>query len=365
MAYARRSYRITANAVDLGTTTTGSAKIMAENQTVDLDDVDQVYGVVESVQVGWNVMAEATLKEVDKTSLGGKILAGSVYAGADGAETFYDLQSVPVSSEDRSVVLVFHPTDKADSDFSEDLVIWKAVQKSRVELVGDRTKFQEVPVSWTALPDFNRPRDGFTGSATYMRIGSKNAVSTAPDFIGIILGRKNEAPYKHHPASSLDSYSTMQLEAYGFWSDDDTVTVDLDDATNVNATDTSFVYDAKSTASYSLTGKYMKIGTERVYVVSDTQATFTTGTLVVRRAAGFSTAATHSDNATMTLQKNVYSFNVTGRCTWTSGTPAAATVSDATSTKGLATWVAGSSSTAVTAAIGSTTSKNHTITTVA
>lgn len=364
MAYARRSYRIYADGVDLGTTTTGSAKIMAENQTVDLDDVDQVYGVVESVQVGWNVGAEATLKEVDKTSLGGKILAGSVYAGVDGSETFYDLQSVPVNSEDRAVVLIFHPTDKADADFSEDIILWKAVQKSKVELVGNRTKFQEVPVSWTALPDFTRPRAGFTGSATYMRIGSKNAVSTAPNFIGIILGKKNAEPYKHHPASSLDSYGSTQLEAYGFWSQDDTVTCALNDATDVNSTDTAFVYDAKSTAGYSFTGKYLKCGTEILYCLTDTQATDTTGTLTVRRAAGYSTAATHLDNATITLQKDVYSFNVTGRSTWAASDATKASVSDSTATKGLVSWVAAGTSN-ITATISSTTSKNHVITAVA
>lgn len=364
MAYSRKSYRVSADGIDLGTTTTGSAKIMAENQTVDLDDVDQIYGVIESVQVGWDVGAEATFKEVDKTSLGGKILAGSVYVGVDGAEVFYDLQTVPINSDDRAVVLIFHPTDKADSDFSEDIVIWRAVQKSKVELVGDRTKFQEVPVSWKALPDFNRPREGFTNSATYMRIGSKNAVSSAPDFIGIILGRKNEAPYKHHPASSLDSYGTTQLESYGFWSDDDTVTVNLNDATDVNATDTSWIYDAKSSLGYSLTGKYLKCGTEVLYVVSDTQATDTTGTLVVRRASGYSTAAAHLDNATITLQKNVYAFNVTGRSTWAHSDAIKATVSDSTATKGLVTWVAAGTSN-ITAAISSTTSKNHVITAVA
>ena len=364
MAYARKSYRVTADGVDLGTTTTGSAKIMAENITVDLDDVDQIYGVIESVQVGWDVGAEATFKEVDKTSLGGKILAGSVYVGVDGAETFYDLQTVPVNSDDRAVVLIFHPTDNADDDFSEDIILWRAVQKSRVELVGDRTKFQEVSVSWKALPDFNRPRDNFTGSATYMRIGSKNAVSTAPDFIGIILGKKNEAPYKHHPASSLDSYGSTQLESYGFWSEDDTVTVDLNDATDINATDTAVVYDGKSSAGYSLTGKFMKLGTERVYVVTDTQATDTTGTLTVRRAAGFSTAAAHLDNAVLTLQKNVYSFNVTGRSTWAASDATKAAVSNSTATKGLVTWVAAGTSN-ITAAISSTTSKNHVITAVA
>lgn len=364
MAYTRKSYRVSADGVDLGTTTTGSAKIMAENQTVDLDDVDQIYGVIESVQVGWDVGAEATFKEVDKTSLGGKILAGSVYVGVDGAETFYDLQTVPVNSDDRAVVLIFHPTDKADDDFSEDVILWRAVQKSKVELVGDRTKFQEVPVSWKALPDFNRPRDGFTNSATYMRIGSKNAVSTAPDFIGIILGKKNEAPYKHHPASSLDSYGTMQLEAYGFWSADDTVTVDLNDATDINTTDTAVVYDAKSSLGYSLTGKYVKVGTEVLYVVLDTQATDTTGTLTVRRAAGYSTAAAHLDNAVITLQKNVYAFNVTGRSTWASSDATKATVSNSTATKGLAEWVAAGTTNA-TATISSTTSKNHVITAVA
>ena len=163
----------------------------------------------------------------------------------------------------------------------------------------------------------------------------------------------------------MDSYGSTQLEAYGFWSQDDTVTCALNDATDVNSTDTAFVYDAKSTAGYSFTGKYLKCGTEILYCVTDTQATDTTGTLTVRRAAGYSTAATHLDNATITLQKDVYSFNVTGRCTWVSSAPTYITVSDSTATKGLAQWVLGGNTTNITAAISSTTSKNHVMTAVA
>jgi hypothetical protein len=358
------SYNMLIDGVDVGIVKTGS-KIDINQNTVSLNDVDQYFGTVAETQQGWSITASVTLYEVQYSTLMALISAGKVNNVVSGTSTAYDFDTVPVNLVSNSSEVIFRPTDSASGDFSNDVVFWKANVSVTLSLMGDRTKYQEIPVTITAYPDTSRARSGYPYSATYARIGSFAISATDPDYIGIIAGRTATAPYKHVPAVTLDSYGTLQLEAFGAWITNTTTTAALDDATDINTTDTAVVYDAKS-AAVDFTGKYYTIGTEVFYCSADSGGTGATGTLTSQRAACFSTAAAHLDNAAITLLETPIIYRYTNVAEWASSSTADMTIgnSNTTGNKGKGTWVS-SGSTNVTAASsdGTPTSKNCVVTT--
>lgn len=327
--------------LDMGLMQTG-AKWGIEGQMVEITDADQFTSVCASQQRGWMPTLTMILYEVDTSTLAGKILYGAVNTVTDGTDTAYDFDTVPVDNfVERAGELVLHPTDNADDDLSDDLVYWLAFPKPKIELESNRTKYQQVPVDWTVFPDTTRARSGYTNSATYARIGSKNVSQVAPTFVGVMWGGKNVTPYKHVPAISIDSDTVIKAEAYGAWrSTTGGVTITENEAGNVSATVKTMAYDAKSTASYSFTGKYITNGTEVCYVSTDTQATSTTGTVTFQRAALYSTAATHADNQVWTECTSVIVYRVTNGSTWASSSTGDFTAGNTASTKGVVTWIA-------------------------
>jgi len=358
------SYNMLIDGVDVGIVKTGS-KIDINQSTVSLTDVDQYFGTVAETQVGWAVTASVTLYEVQYSTLMALISAGKVNNVVSGTNTAYDFDTVPVNLVSNAAEVIFRPTDSASGDFSNDVVFWKANVSVTLTLMGDRTKYQEIPVTITAYPDTSRARAGYPYSATYARIGSFAISATDPDYIGIIAGRTATAPYKHVPAATLDSYGTLQLEAFGAWITSTSTTCLLNDATDINATDTAIVYDAKS-ASVDFTGKYVLCGTEVIYVSADSGGTGATGTLTGQRAACFSTAAAHIDNAAITLLETPIVYRYTNAATWASSSTPDATVGDSNTTgnKGKVTWVSSGSTNITAAASDATpTSKNCVVTT--
>lgn len=326
--------------LDMGLMKIG-AKWGMEGQMVEITDSDQFTGIAASQQRGWMPTLSMVLYEVDTDTLAGKILYGAVNTVTSSGSVAYDFDTVPVDNFiERAGELVLHPTDNADDNLADDLVFWLAFPKPKIELVSDRTKYQEVPVDWTIFPDTTRARSGYSYSATYARIGSKNISAAAPTYVGIVLGNRAVAPYKHVPAVSLDSDDSKKAEAYGAWvTTTGGITIVENEAGNVNTTVKTMAYDAKSTASYSLTGKYITNGTEVCYVSADTQATSTTGTVTFARAAAFTTAATHADDQVWTEVTALIVYRVTNGATWASSSTGDFTAGDTASTKGVYTWV--------------------------
>lgn len=358
------SYNMLIDGTDVGIVKTGSTININQN-TVQLTDVDQYFGTVAETQQGWSVTASVTLYEVQYSTLMALISSGKVNNVVSGTSTAYDFDTVPVNLVTNSAEVIFRPTDAASGDFSNDVVFWKANVSVTLTLMGDRTKYQEIPVTITAYPDTARARSGYPYSATYARIGSFAITATDPSYVGIIAGRTATAPYKHVPAATLDSYGTLQLEAFGAWITNTATTAALNDATDINTTDTAIVYDAKSTAT-DFTGKYILMETEVLYVSADSGGTAATGTLTCQRAACFSTAAAHLDNVAITLLETPIVYRYTNAATWASSVAADATVGDSNTTgnKGKVTWVSSGSTNITAAASDATpTSKNCVVTT--
>lgn len=358
------SYNMLIDGTDVGIVKTGSTININQN-TVQLTDVDQYFGTVAETQQGWSVTASVTLYEVQYSTLMALISSGKVNNVVSGTSTAYDFDTVPVNLVTNASEVIFRPTDAASGDFSNDVVFWKANVSVTLTLMGDRTKYQEIPVTITAYPDTARARSGYPYSATYARIGSYAISATDPNYIGIIAGRTATAPYKHVPAATLDSYGTLQLEAFGAWITNTSTTAALDDATDINTTDTALVYDAKSAAT-DFTGRYILVGTEVMYVSADSGGTAATGTFTCQRAACFSTAAIALDNATITLLETPIVYRYTNAATWSSSVAADATVGDSNTTgnKGKVSWVSSGSTNITAAASDATpTSKNCVVTT--
>ncbi len=357
------SYNMLIDGTDVGIVKTGS-QITINQSTVQLSDVDQYFGTVAETQVGWAVNAQVTLYEVNYSTLMSLIASGKVNNVVSGTSTAYDFDTVPVNLVTNAAEVIFRPTDAASGDFSNDVVFWKANVSVTLQLMGDRTKYQEIPVSITAYPDTSRARSGYPYSATYARIGSYAITATDPSYIGIVPGRTSYAPYMHLPAATLDAGAVQQFEAFGAWVTNTSTTAAINDATDINATDTAVVYDTKSAAT-DFTGKYIKIDSEVLYVSADSGGTGTSGTLTCTRAACYSTGASHLDNATVTLLETPIIYRITNAVEWASSVTADATVgnSNTTGNKGKCTHVS-SGSTNITAAAsdGTPTSKNLVLT---
>lgn len=357
--------------VELGITETGTPEFGAKGEYVNLEDADQFFGRIASQKVGWTVTCRIVFKEVSYADLYSRILQGQTDAIVDGVRKAYDGDTVPLNmNRDVAGELRLVPLGAAAGDLSEAITLWKAAPQIDLKLAGDRTKYQTVETEFMAYPDPTRSRAGYPLSASYFRLGDPLAIASDPDFIGAVFGERPTAPYKHTPGMTIDSNDSKKTFWYGAWCSDATTTVAINNVGGYTATDTALVYNNKSVSGESLTGKYLRIGTERVYVTLDTQGTSTTGTLTVVRAALFSTAAAISDAATCTVQEpnSIAVLPVTDRASFASTVPADATVGNSLSTgslvfgdKGLVTWVS-SGSTDITATIGATVSKPLTVT---
>ena len=358
--------------VELGITKVGTPEFGAKGAYVNLDDADAFFGRIASQKTGWEVMCKITLQEISYAELYSRILQGQTGLVIDGVKKAYDGDTSPVNmTRDISGELRLIPLAAPAGDLSECITMWKAAPQVDLKLAGDRTKYQTVDVEFMAYPDSTRKRAGFPFSAAYFRLGDPTAIASDPDYIGFTFGDQPVAPYKHTPAFSIDAGDKKKTFAYGAFTANKVAgnTVALNGAI-ATVTQTSVVYQTKTIAGESLTGQYVIVDSEILYVTLDTQSTTTTGTLTVVRAALFSTAATHL-TATVCTQQDPLSLAVipvTDRATFASGTPATATVGDSSSTgslvfgdKGLVTHVA-AGTTNVTATIGLTVSKNLVVT---
>lgn len=347
----------------VGVVKTGTT-VNVGQEVVDLTDADQFVGVSASIQTGFNISGSFVMYQVNYPTLMSLIASGKVTNVVSGSDRAFDFTSVPVNLVSNAVELILRPTDSG-TDYSSDIVIWKCDVRVNFDLMGDRTKFQEITVNFRAFPDTSRAITGYPTSATYMRIGDSSLVATDPTFIGIIAGRTAYAPYLHCPALTLDNGAVMQVEAFGAWFADAASTAAVNEAGNVTATQLTIAYDTKSTST-DYTGRYIKIGTERLYVSADSGGTAASGTWTVTRAAGFSTAATALDNAVVTLQDTPIVYRLTNTVTWASSVTADLTAGNsvASGTKGRLTHVSSGSSNVTAAAADATpTSKNLVVTT--
>jgi hypothetical protein len=354
-----KSYNVSIDGVDVGIVRTGLA-ITGEPSVVALEDVDQYFGRVAETQVGWAFQATGDLYEVQISHLMEIFGEDRFNKITSGGQNAYDFDTVPIDLVANSRQVVFHPTDLATSDMSQDIVFWKATMNMTLNFVGNRTQYQSMNFTITAYPDTTRTRTGFPFSATYARVGDLNLAASDPDYIGMVLSKKSIAPHIHISEFEITKGGSLQTEWHGAWITNTTTTAAVNEAGNVAAGDVAFDYDAKS-SGVTFAGKYLLLGTEVVYCSADSGGTGTSGTLTVVRAACFSVAAGHLDDASITLLENPIVYRVTTAATLASSDATKATIGNLSTNKGIVVHVATGTSN-LTAVIGGTTSKTGVVT---
>jgi hypothetical protein len=326
--------------IELGITQVGTPEFGAKGSYVNLDDADQFFGKIASQLVGHEVMCKITFKEVSYALLFSRILQGQSALIVDGTKRAYDFDTVPVNmNRDVAGQLRLVPLGAAPGDLSECITIWKAAPQLDLKLAGDRTKYQTVDAEFMAYPDPTRARAGYPISAGYYRLGDPTALDSDPDFIGAVFGAQPVSPYKHTPAVSIDPGAAVK----SFWWGANKAakagsTLTINNGAGYTATATSLVYDGKLVSGESFTGGFVELPSgEVVFCVLDTQATGTTGTMTVIRAALFSTAAAIADNDTCQLLDplSIAVRPVTESAVMASSAPGVATVGNSASTGSL------------------------------
>lgn len=347
---------------DLGYTKMDSTMTSMGMTYREVKDAAQFTGIVAKSKSGAAPTLKVVIYQTDFPNVFDTIAGNQVYPIVDGAKLAWGLGSRKLDLFDEAGEIILHPTGVDNDDYSRDIMYWLAVPDlSAVELKGSRDGAMSIEIPFTILPDTTQSLD-----LTYGIYGDHTAVEADPYTVYITTEAKARAPYNHTTALTLLSKAKTQVYAYGFYKTNSSVTAAVNEAGNVAATDASFDFDTLSTASNFAVGDYLLCGTEVMQITAITYATTTTGTITVNRHIAGTTAAAHLDNAAITKLSNVYVIPVTRRATWTSTAADDVTVgnSNALGNKGLLTWLADGSDT-ITAAVGSTTSPNLTVTAAA
>ena len=328
----------------------------------EVNDAAQFTGVVAKNKSGAAPALSVEIYETKFPRLFNDIAGNQVYPIIDGARLAWGLGSRSLDLFEEAVQVTLHPTGTDTDDFSADVMYWKAVPDlSQVQLKGGRDGARSIVIPWTVLPN-----EDVSADLTYGMFGDHTAVEADPYGIFLTTERTARAPYKHVPALTLNSESTMKIYANGFYKTNGTLTAALNEAGDITATTDSFDIDTISTDNGIVVGDYLLFsGTaEVIRVKTISYSSATEATITATRGIGGKVAAIHLDNAVLTKLENVYVIPVSRRSTWASSAGDDVTVgnSNLLENKGLLTWVADGSDT-ITAVIGSTTSQAMTVTT--
>ncbi len=357
----KRQYDLYLNGTFIGFTLEGATNVTIGKNNVNVDDSEQIAAVLKTFSRLGTITVDTTLLELDFERLNQFYMKGLL---TQQATNKYSLGYQEIDQKDsaNNFILRMHPTQLADSDYTGDVLFHQVAITSDITIPSSRDTKVEFPLQFTVFPDLDRDTD-----AAYGVFGDWTASDSDPSFIYLTTTKTAIAPYKHVPAISLDTGSNTDIQAIATYASTTTSTAALNEAAGITATDTSFDYDTASPDNAISDGDIIQIGTELIYVDSVSASSATAGTLTVVRGVGGSTAAAHLDNAVITVMDVDFpNVTQTDGSSFTSGTPAAATVGDTAfgsgdNRRGRIVHVAAGSSN-VTAAIGATTSPNLAVT---
>ncbi len=101
---------------------------------------------------GENLMIKATLAEPTKTNTD-RAAGGTTYeSGSAGDRVHFGRKTGYLLSQD-AVELVLHPRDRAATDYSKDITIYRAITKEAIELSYTVEDQRVLEITYNALPD--------------------------------------------------------------------------------------------------------------------------------------------------------------------------------------------------------------------
>lgn len=344
---------------DIGYTLQDATMATLGFKYVVIQNAAQTQGIIAASKTGVAPTIRITMMQTQFASLSS--LAGSqLYPIVDGAKLAYGMGSRKLDLPSNAMPIRLHPAGVDDTDFSQDIYYWLASPDlSAVQYKGTRDSQQLLEVPFMLFQDTTKSLD-----FDYGLLGDWTATTNAaPNYVYIDTEYQARVPYKHTSALTLASKQKKQVYGHAFYKTNTTTTCTVNEAGNVAATDQTFDIDALSVASSMSVGQYWIVDTEVLQIESISYSATDEATVTWIRGIGGSVAASHNDDATMTLLTNVYVIPVTLRGTWASSAGDDVTVGDsvASGTKGLLTWIADGSDT-ITCTVTAIASPNLTVT---
>lgn len=283
--------------------------------------IDQLQGVVKEWQEGFTINVQVTLMDVSPSFIYGTLMSGQVFAKtAASGDLFVGFGNRKIDMLNIAAELRLHEYGVDDTTRTLDWLFWKAKAKfDGTEFAYGATTIKELVVNFTIYPDLDKAVDYQYGGYGDARGYDAEAV---PKGVWIATGKTAQVPGKHLTALTLNPSDLQDLQAFAAYSTNGTITAAINDATDINSTDTAIVYDTLAGGTI-VAGDYILIDSEYMRVTANDTGT---NTLTVQRGIWGSTAAAHLDNAVITVQTAVSIVRVTNWATWASSATADVTV---------------------------------------
>lgn len=341
----------------VGYLVTAQTQARPGSQYIRVENAAQVRGVLKAWKAGDAPTLTTTMLQVDFEAVFGELGSGQFPVKTDTTtgNKSYGMGNKLIDMDNVAQFIRLHPIDAEDDDFGADIAFWKAAPDfSQITISGDRDNAQTVTIPWILMPDRSKSIDEQFGAA-----GDWTAVEGSPKGVFVQLTPNVTYPYKSVTGVNLSSGAVIQAYAYTFISVATSIVGAVDEAGDVSATAATFNIDGIPNTGVFNVGDYIEIGTELMEITGATNTGATSKTITVRRAIGGTAAASHLDDAVITLQAKVSVSRATEKATWASSDPTKATVGNSNSlfNKGKISHVA-TGSTDVTATVNTVASPN-------
>jgi len=281
--------------------------------------IDQLAGICKEWQEGFTIMVRGTLLDVSPSFVKGTLMAGQLFSKTStSGDLFVGFGGRKIDMRAISAELRLHEYGVANTTRTTDWLFWKSKAKfNNTEFAYGATRVKKLQVEFTIYPDFEKELDfQYGGYGDYTAMTSE----AVPVGVWISAGKIAQTPGIHLAAMSLAAGQMEDLQAFAAYSTAGDVTAAVNNGSNITSTATTIAYDTLAGGTI-VAGDYIKIENEYMWVVSKTDTEYT-----VKRAVWGSTAATHNDDAVITVQKNVSIVRVTNWATWASSVTADVTV---------------------------------------
>lgn len=276
--------------------------------------IDQIPGIVKEWQEGYNIMVRATLLDVSPAFIIGTLFSGQLFSKtATSGDIFGGFGPRKIDMRAQAVELRLHEYGVANTTRTTDWIFWKAKAKFKSEFAYGATRVKKLAVEFTIYPDTDKELDfQYGGYGDYTAMTSE----AVPVGVWISAGKIAQTPGIHLAALSLAAGQLEDMQVFAAYSTAGDVTAAINNGSNITSGATTIAYDTLAGGTI-VAGDYIKIDNEYMWVVSKTDTEYT-----VKRAVWGSTAASHLDNAVITVQKNVSIVRVTNWATMASSVTA-------------------------------------------
>jgi hypothetical protein len=290
----KQSYNIQLGDDDLGFTEENTGLEINLNGVISTIGVDQLPAKIAVAEMeGWDIEILITLMRTDPEFVSNVVMKNylAVKTGTNGDLYGLGGDNVKLSRLGRELKIV--PTSYVSGDRLKSFIFWKAIiLPENVKLIGAKGEYQKVQVKVIPIADLDKER-GFM----YGAWGNIDAEGIAPIGLMWMAGSRIPTPANNLVSIGMRVGAKDDLKVLAVYKTDGQAGA-LDDATDINSSDTSITLDGFSVAGVP-TGSYLYAGTEAMYVTAGFSGT--SGTATVIRGVLGTIAAAHLDDDVFTI----------------------------------------------------------------